>query len=143
MVLIDHIVDWGEQWIETTVNRHSTALFQQKNGEVSSMVAMEYLCQSAASHAGIRQLESGKDVTIGFIIGARQFEIDPNLFYAHHDYQVRVDQTFLDAQGIAVYDCRLYPAGKRTPKIAHAIIKAVMPDDPALVINKRVYQTAQ
>jgi len=139
MLLIDQIVYWDSDHIETTAGQVDNGLFDQGNGVTSSLICMEYLCQSAAAHAGIRQLEQGKPVTIGFIIGARTLEIDDAAYQAGDTFKVHVEQTFRDKEGIGVYDCALYHADTKkygTQKVAYAMIKAVMPDNPSDVILK-------
>ncbi len=139
MLLIDHILWWDNDQIETSVGLIRNGLFEQSDGRVSSLICMEYLCQSAAAHAGIHQLEQGKPVTIGFIIGARKVEIDENAYHDGDTFNARVEQTFRDETGIGVYDCSLYHSDMNrfgSQKVASAVIKAMMPDDPIDIISR-------
>ena len=130
MLLLDQILDWGHTWITTRVSRTNTKLFDRPGQPPSGMAAMEYLCQSAAAHAGIRQLEDGKPVTIGFIIGARLFRVDQSAFIQDDRFEIHVDETFRDPGGIGLYQSRLYAPDQPDRIIAEASIKAAMPDDP-------------
>ncbi len=139
MLLIDRIVNWDNDHIQTTAGLVHHNLFDPGDGSVSSLICMEYLCQSAAAHAGIRQLEQGKPVTIGFIIGARKIEIDSAAYHAGETYNIFVEQTFRDEEGIGVYDCALYHLDTEkygSERVAYGNIKAVMPDNPEDVISR-------
>jgi len=139
MLLIDRIVSWDNDHIQTTAGLIHNNLFDPGDGSVSSLICMEYLCQSAAAHAGIRQLEQGKPVTIGFIIGARKIEINEAAFQAGETFCVFVEQTFRDEGGIGIYDCALYHLDTEkygSERIAYGNIKAVMPDNPEDVISR-------
>lgn len=140
MLLIDDIVDWRIDWIRTRVDRTRTSLFDLPGVAPSGMAALEYLCQSAGAHAGIRQLEQGKPITIGFIIGARQFRVDQSAFLAAEIFEVEVDETYRDPGGIGLYASRLYAPGRPQHTIAEAVIKAAMPDDPLDVIRQTMLQ---
>ena len=137
MILIDSITDWGDDWIETTAGARETNLFNDGAG-ISEVICMEYLCQSAAAHAGIKQLEQDKPVTIGFIMGARVINIDAMAYKNARHFIARIEQTFRgeDDYGIGVYECQLFDADRHTVRVASATIKAVMPKDPMWVIQK-------
>ena len=139
MLLIDRILYWDDDHIETSAGEMNSGLFELEDGRISCLICMEYLCQSAAAHAGIRQLEQDKPVTIGFIIGARKIAIDENAFRTGRIFHARIEQTFRDDEGIGVYDCSLYHSDRARlgeQKVASAIIKAVMPDNPNDVISR-------
>jgi len=139
MLLIDRIVSWDNDRIQTTAGLIHNGLFDPGDGSVSSLICMEYLCQSAAAHAGIRQLEQGKPVTIGFIIGARKIEINDVAYQEGETFNIFVEQTFRDEDGIGVYDCALYHLDTEkygSEHVAYGNIKAVMPDNPEYVISR-------
>ncbi len=139
MLLIDQILTWDDDHIETSAGEMNCDLFENVDGSISSLICMEYLCQSAAAHAGIRQLEQGKPVTIGFIIGARIMSIDEKAYRAGTTFHACIEQTFRDEEGIGVYDCALHHANRNKfgdGKVASAVIKAVMPDNPNDVIAR-------
>lgn len=143
MLLLDEIIDWDDEWILTRVNRSNTDLFDIDDAPASGMASLEYLCQSAAAHAGIRQLEQGKPVTIGFIIGARLFSVDQAAWLQQQEFEIRVDQTFRDSGGIGLYASRMYVANQPGKTVAEATIKAAMPDDPLDVIKQTMLRPRQ
>lgn len=135
MVLIETITGWGTDWIEARANRERLCRFRSPDGAISTVAAMELICQAAASHAGLTELTRNRAVKIGFIIGARSMDFDDAAFRAHDSYHISVRQHFVVDDETCVYSGRLMGGNASGPLVASGTITAVMPEDSLSVLN--------
>lgn len=103
MVLLDTIDDYGENWLQTTVSISSQSTFY-KDGGVSSVYALEYMAQTIAALAGLKNMENSEPNKIGFIAGCRKFNVETDKFIAGQKLLVRVEEYFNDGNMLA-FDC--------------------------------------
>ena len=135
MVLLEHIVDWGEDWIEARARKERLQMFRSPDGSISTVAAMELICQAAASHAGLCELAQGKPVRIGFIIGARSLDFHANAFLQAEAFHVSVRHHYKVDEETGVYAARLFAEDPSGPLIASGTITAVMPQDSRSVLD--------
>jgi predicted hotdog family 3-hydroxylacyl-ACP dehydratase len=103
MVLLDAIDDYGENWLQATVNISNQSTFY-KDGGVSSVYALEYMAQTIAAFAGIKNAEQRKAKKIGFITGCRKFNVETEKFVTGQKLLVRAEEYFNDGK-ILAFDC--------------------------------------
>ena len=103
MILLDAIDDYGENWLQTTVSISNHSTFY-KDGGVSSVYALEYMAQTIAALAGLKNIENGEAVKIGFITGCRKFKVETDKFIVGQKLLVRAEEYFNDGN-ILSFDC--------------------------------------
>jgi len=105
MILLDRVDDFATDTLTASVAITPSTLFCT-DGRVPSHIALEYMAQTCAAHAGTVALEKGKPVGIGFVLGTRDF-VSMVTGYAIGDrLDITVTLVFNDAE-MGVYDCRI------------------------------------
>lgn len=135
MVLLEEIVDWGEDWIEARAHKDRLRAFRSADGSVSTVAAMELICQTAASHAGLTELKNDRPIKIGFIIGARSLEFDDAAFQQTEEFYMTVHHHYVVDDQTCVYKGKLFGNNTDGPLIGSGTITAVMPTDSRSVLT--------
>lgn len=125
MILLDRIESWGEDYLEATVLHRGISLFSDGEGNVPAWVGIEYMAQAISALAGIRALQKGQPVRIGFLLGTRKYEARVTHFKRGSQISIRVDQILLDESNLAVFDCKI----QSDILLAKAQVKAIQPDN--------------
>lgn len=73
MLLLDGVVNHDGKTTTCGVTIHPDSTFVEE-GAVPSFIALEYMAQSVAAHAGLRGARKGQAVRVGYLIGARDVE---------------------------------------------------------------------
>ena len=132
MILIDEIISYGDETIETSlsINQNTPFMF---SGKVPSYVAVEYMAQSIAAYSGIQAREAGQDIRIGFLLGARKLEL------LCADFSIG-DRLYIDAYSLyndgemASFNC-VTRRGQET--VAKARIDVYQPKDMSLITGTK------
>ena len=135
MLLIDQIGDWSKDWIEVQVTHQHPNLFTKKNGNTPAWVALEYICQAAAAHAGILQLESGQTIKLALVLGTRKLHIPQTHFKAQETLFIKASLEMVSTDGIGVYKCDIYTLEPAKKLLSSCTIKAIMLNDPTLIVK--------
>jgi len=135
MLLIDQITAWSNEWIEVIVNHQNPTLFSQANGNTPAWVALEYICQAAAAHAGILQLESGQNIKLALVLGTRKLDIAQTHFKPQERLLIRAQMDMVSTEGIGVYKCDIYTLEPTKKLLSSCSIKAIMLDDPTSIVT--------
>jgi predicted hotdog family 3-hydroxylacyl-ACP dehydratase len=90
-----------------------TSVVVQDDGSVSPCVALEYMAQTIAVHAGLTAVAAGKPVRLGFLIGARRVELEGSL-RAGQSLLATVRHVWGEAD-LAAFDCELREAVTGAP----------------------------
>ena len=80
MILIDSIVEFGDDFTIATVTPAPGKPFADKIGNVPTWVGMEYMAQTIGAYAGIMAQQAGQPVKVGFLLGTRAYEINLDQF---------------------------------------------------------------
>jgi len=108
MVLIDRIIDYRDNDLvaEITISPESMFFDQSQKG-VPSWVGIEYMAQTIAALAGIRALEEGEEMKLGFLLGTRRYETVDPIMAVGKTFQIQVRQLIKDDSGLACFDCKI------------------------------------
>ena len=134
-ILIEEILAWGTDWIEARGHKDRLQAFRLADGSISTVAAIELICQTAASHAGLTELDRGRPVKIGFIIGARSLEFDDAAFQRTDEFHVAVRQHYVVDDETCVYKGEVFGDNTNGPLIGSGTITAVMPGDSRSVLQ--------
>ena len=75
MILIDQVLAFDEEQIETRLTVRAGGLFNREDGSLPAWVGVELMAQSVAAFAGCHARVQGHEVVLGFLLGTRRFEM--------------------------------------------------------------------
>lgn len=79
MILLQEPIGYADDRFCAGLSIQSDTLFLQESG-VPSYIALEYMAQTAGAMAGLFALLSGKPVSIGLLLGTRNFHTSRNWY---------------------------------------------------------------
>ena len=137
MLLLDAMLDRGADSAGARVDIRANSPFcDVALGGVPAWVGVEYMAQTIGAWAGALRLQHGKEVTVGFLLGARRYESDCELFPLGSELTVRIDVLFSQPEGLGSFACRIdgrAPDGRALS--ASARINAFLPEQPQLFVK--------
>ena len=126
MILIDRVLEKGEEYLLAEVDLGKQSLFMEQSGLVPSYVGFEYMAQAISALIGMRALENNRPVKLGFLLGTRKYKTDIDYFPKNERIRVRVDISLFDDE-FGVFDCTI--VSENNKELATAALKAIQPDD--------------
>jgi len=94
-------------------------------GRVPGHVGLELMAQTCGAHVGALARAGGGTIRLGFLLGSRDYRVDPAGFAPGDRLEIAVEQTMIEA-GMGVYDCRIEREGAT---LATARLTLYQPDD--------------
>ena len=107
MILLDEVVNCGDEDIETRLIVRPDGLFSQADGSLPAWVGIEIMAQSVAAYAGYQARLAGLPVELGFLLGTRRFECNVERFPAGAELRIRGLRSLQDDNGMGVFECHL------------------------------------
>lgn len=132
MLLIDRMVDFGEEWFKSEVEITAESEFLNENSAVPSWVGIEYMAQTIAAYAGRISRENGEPVKIGFLVGSRKYCSTLAEFPIGMKLQVTAERVIQGDNGLSVFECTIETEsnnGTASEQIATASLNVFQPDD--------------
>ena len=111
MILIDEVVSFGAEDIETRLTVRPGGLFNQQDGSLPAWVGIELMAQRIAAYAGCQARQAGLPVELGFLLGTRKFECNVERFPAGAELRIRALRSLQDDNGMGVFECHLTGPG--------------------------------
>ena len=105
MILLDEIVDFEEDRIETALVIRSAAPFFRPEG-MPSHVVLEYMAQACAAMVGIEALMAGQQPQLGLLLGTRNFHAARQWIKEGERLVVFASVEYRDGE-IGVFDCEV------------------------------------
>lgn len=125
MLLLDSVVDDGDDWVETGVRIAEDCLFYDPDIKgIPAWIGIEYMAQTVALYSGLQARRAGGSVKLGLLLGSRRFEASKASFALGSFLTVRATREWDDGQ-MAVFDCAV---SDETP-LASARINVYLPQD--------------
>jgi predicted hotdog family 3-hydroxylacyl-ACP dehydratase len=103
MILIDRVIDIGENHLVAEVDIGEQTLFAEAGRGVPAWAGIEYLAQSVAAWAGYAARSKGGLPQFGFLLGTRKYHAAVPYFALGTTLTVRVELQFQD-QGLGVFN---------------------------------------
>ena len=103
MILIDHVISYTSEKIETSLTIHEDTPFMF-DAQVPSYVAVEYMAQSIAAYSGIIAQKKGEKIRIGFLLGTRKLELMCTHFHIGDQLHIEANSLYNDGE-MASFDC--------------------------------------
>jgi len=111
MILIDEVLDFGDEDIRTRLTVRPGGLFNEADGSLPAWVGVELMAQSVAAYAGCQARARGEPVELGFLLGTRQYQCDVASFPAGAQITLHAIRTLQDDNGMGVFECHLEGPG--------------------------------
>ncbi len=111
MILIDEVVSFGAEEIETRLTVRPGGLFSLADGSLPAWVGIELMAQSVAAYAGCQARQAGLPVELGFLLGTRKYACDVERFPAGAELRIHALRSLQDDNGMGVFECRLSGPG--------------------------------
>jgi predicted hotdog family 3-hydroxylacyl-ACP dehydratase len=109
MRLLGGIVSHSREETVCAVDLERSALFAQADGSVPAFVALEYMAQCAAAHAGFARGAGAEPPRVGFLLGTRRLTLTTDRFRPGQRLRVSA-RHHRGESGLVVFDCRLRDA---------------------------------
>lgn len=100
-------------------------------GRVPGHVGLELMAQTCGAHVGALAREQGTPIRIGFLLGSRDFQVDPAGFAVGERLEIDVEQIWNEA-GMGVYEGRIRRDGDQ---IASARLTLYQPEDGKITLG--------
>ena len=111
MILIDEVVRFGAEDIETRLTVRPGGLFNQADGSLPAWVGIELMAQTIAAWAGMQGRLRGEPVRIGMLLGSRKYRCLRPAFAAGSLLTIEACCLLQDG-GMASFDCRILLEGE-------------------------------
>lgn len=111
MILIDEVLRFGDDDVETRLTVRPGGLFNQADGSLPAWVGVELMAQSVAAYAGCQARQAGLPVELGFLLGTRKYECNVECFPLGVELHIQATRTLQDDNGMGVFECRLSGPG--------------------------------
>jgi len=122
MILIDNIVSFGDDFIQTTVLINKNSVFFDEKG-VPSYIALEYMAQSIAAWNGLQARDMNEPPKIGFLLGSRKLILKVPFFKENDRLNVYGKLKYSDGE-MASFECWVE---RNSEKCVHAILNVYQP----------------
>lgn len=111
MILLDQVLRFGDEDIETQLTVRPGGLFNQADGSLPAWVGIELMAQSVAAYAGCHARLLGQPVELGFLLGTRNFQCNVERFPAGAELRIHATRSLQDDNGMGVFECHLHGPG--------------------------------
>jgi predicted hotdog family 3-hydroxylacyl-ACP dehydratase len=107
MLLIDRILDWGDDHLTAEVHINSESMFLDEHNNVPAWVGIEYMAQTVAALAGVRAYIADAPSPVGLLLGARKYLSEVDHFKNGERLVVTVESVYEDEGGLGSFDCEI------------------------------------
>ncbi|MBD1575175.1 hotdog family protein [Vibrio sp. S11_S32] len=129
MILVDRLIDVGDEHIDTQVDIQSNNLFfDQQSQTVPAYVGIEFMAQSIAAWSGYQAWKQGATPSIGFLLGSRRYHSQQPHFPLHTTLDIHAEKV-MENNGMAVFQCEIKYQGE---SVASAQLNAFVPSKTQL-----------
>ena len=128
MVLLDRVISVDAESLCAEVMITSHSLFYEVTGDkegVGAWVGIEYMAQAIAAYAGYHALRQGEKVSIGFLVGTRNYQCNKAFFEKGCILKIHIRCILQADNGISVFECTISDADT---EIASATLNTFLPD---------------
>jgi predicted hotdog family 3-hydroxylacyl-ACP dehydratase len=107
MVLIDHVLETGNEHIVVELTVRDDGLFSSPEQTVPAWIGLEYMAQIIAAFSGFHKMRRGEAIQLGFLLGTRYYESSVDHFACGTLLRVRAEKIIDAANDMSVFDCTL------------------------------------
>jgi len=125
MILLDRVVEAGENHILVELTVRDDGLFSGPDRTVPAWVGLEYMAQAIAAFSGHHRKRRGEEIGLGFLLGTRYYQCSAGSFPCGLRLRVRAEKVIEAANEMSVFDCALEGGGIR----AASKLNVLLPKD--------------
>jgi len=125
MVLLDRVVEAGEDHIVVELKVRDDGLFSSPDYTVPAWVGLEYMAQTIAAFSGYHRKCRGEAIDVGFLVGTRHYQCSVGRFPCGTSLRVRAEKIIEAANDLSVFSCTLEGDGIN----ATSQINVLLPQD--------------
>jgi len=107
MVLLDRVVETGEDHIVVELMVRDDGLFSSPDHTVPAWVGLEYMAQAIAAFSGYHRKCRGEEIGLGFLLGTRHYQCSVGSFPCGTRLRVRAEKIIEAANEMSVFGCTL------------------------------------
>jgi predicted hotdog family 3-hydroxylacyl-ACP dehydratase len=107
MILLDELLRFGHEDVETRLTVRPGGLFNQPDGSLPAWVGVELMAQTVAAFAGCQARQAGQPVKLGFLLGTRSFKCNVECFPAGVELRISALCSLRDDNGMGVFECHI------------------------------------
>ncbi|AHG39086.1 3-hydroxylacyl-ACP dehydratase [Pseudomonas syringae CC1557] len=107
MILIDQVLAFDEEQIQTRLTVRADGLFNQPDGSLPAWLGVELMAQSVAAYAGCQARSKGEAVKLGFLLGSRKFDCNVDRFPLGSELHIHAVRSLQDDSGMGVFECTI------------------------------------
>jgi len=135
MILIDEVIARQPDLLVAAVEVRADSLFFRPPEGIAAHVSIEWMAQCCAAWAGAKALDEGNPVSLGFLLGTRNFRADVEWFAGGARFYVSAQLEFLDEE---MANFRCWTAARRDSEpITAAHLSVYQPRDVAAFLGAR------
>ncbi|BBL71855.1 3-hydroxydecanoyl-ACP dehydratase [Methylogaea oryzae] len=107
MVLLDRVVEVGDEHIVVEVTVRDDGLFSLPDRTVPAWVGLEYMAQAIAAYSGYHRRCRGEEIGLGFLLGTRHYQCSAGGFPCGARLRVRAEKIIEAANEMSVFGCTI------------------------------------
>ena len=135
MILVEQLLDYSSSSASCSIEiKPDSNFYNHDKSSVPAYVGLEYLAQSIAAYANALKLEEGGEVSLGFLVSARNFKTKVSEFTLGMQLVTSVTKLFKEDNGLSVFDCSIQ-CGQEI--LVEAKINVYEPEDPSLYLKEQ------
>jgi predicted hotdog family 3-hydroxylacyl-ACP dehydratase len=133
MLLLERVLEHAPEETSCVATVERGSLFLEADGTVPSWVALEYMAQCIAAHAGLRARQAGDPPPRGFLVGSRRTELHTTGFTPGQMLIVTARRVWGDRESGA-FACQVRDAATGMV-VAQGALTVFAPATPELQVN--------
>jgi predicted hotdog family 3-hydroxylacyl-ACP dehydratase len=130
MILLDEVLSSEETSLAAALTIRENSLFVEAGG-VPAHIGVENMAQTCGAYAGVKTLDCGEPVRLGFLLGTRRYEARVPWFRIGDYLVVSVSEMYRD-EHMGAFDCRI---DRRGEMVATAQLNVYQPEDPETLLQ--------
>ncbi|WP_088332631.1 3-hydroxylacyl-ACP dehydratase [Lacimicrobium sp. SS2-24] len=135
MILLDKLVNYDTESACCQVTIKSVSPFYQpQSRQVPAYVGIEYMAQAIAAFAGANDLDSERDIKVGFLLGTRKYQTEVQGFTRDQQLDIHVTRLYQEESGLSVFECYIM---EQERVLASAKVNVFQPANPEQFITEQ------
>ncbi|GGJ99103.1 ApeP family dehydratase [Pseudomonas matsuisoli] len=107
MVLLDELIACDDETVHTRLIVRPDSLLSGPDGSIPAWCGIELMAQSIGAYAGFHARRGGQPVTMGFLLGTRQYRCNVEQFPPGTELHIHARASLQDENGMGVFECVL------------------------------------
>jgi len=111
MSWLDRVVSVDAERVVAEADIGEASLFL-RGGQLDAWIGIEYMAQAIAAWAGHRARGQGRQVTLGFLVGTRRYEVRRQSFKIGDCLRIEAGCELMADNGLGMFACRILVGGE-------------------------------